>query len=159
RQLGRVEAALAARGVPALYGRRGLFARQEVRDVRYALEVGAGPTREALAGFLRGPLVGLGLEPLAAVMAAADPSEALRDVAPSAHAVVRELSSIVRGPPLEALKVALRRGLGGGPPLVDRLSTGATANLDAMLFEVAAHEPEDLTRLLELLARLEERSE
>ncbi len=159
RQLGRVEAALAARGVPALYGRRGLFARQEVRDVRYALEVGAGPTREALAGFLRGPLVGLGLEPLAAVMAAADPSEALRDVAPSAHAVVRELSSIVRGPPLEALKVALRRGLGGGPPLVDRLSTGARANLDAMLFEVAAHEPEDLTRLLELLARLEERSE
>src|SRR5690606_22290942 len=108
---------------------------------------------------LRGPLVGLGLEPLAAVMAAADPSEALRDVAPSAHAVVRELSSIVRGPPLEALKAALRRGLGGGPPLVDRLSTGARANLDAMLFEVAAHEPEDLTRLLELLARLEERSE
>ncbi|HEX7000644.1 MAG TPA: UvrD-helicase domain-containing protein [Trueperaceae bacterium] len=159
RQLGRVETALAARGVPALYGRRGLFARQEVRDVRYALEVGAGPTREALAAFLRGPLVGLELDELRAAMTAADPVAALTAVSPAARAVVQELRAIVRAPPLEALKAVLRRGLAGGPPLVDRLSAGARANLDAMLFEVAAHEPDDLTRLLELLAELEERSE
>ncbi len=159
RQLGRVEAALAQRGVPALFGRRGLYARQEVHDVRCALEVGAGPTREALAAFLRGPLVGLGLRDLTAVMSSDDPIDALADVAPQAHAVARELSAVVRAPPLEALKATLRRGLAGGPPLVERLSAGARANLDAMLFEVAAHEPEDLARLLELLAELEQRSD
>ena len=159
RQLGRAEAALAEQGIPTLYGRRGLFSRQEVHDVRCALEVGAGPSNAALVAFLRGPLVELGLGELRTVMAADDPLVELKAVSPSAYAVVRELGSVVRSPPLEALKATLRRGFAGGPPLVDRLSAGARANLDAMLFEVAAHEPEDLARLLELLKDLEERSE
>src|SRR5690606_24773500 len=41
-QLVRVQAALQERGVPTSYGRRGLFRRQELLDVRHALEVGAG---------------------------------------------------------------------------------------------------------------------
>lgn len=159
RQLARVEAALTSRGVPALYGRRGLFSRQEVHDVRSALEVGAGPSRASLAAFLRGPLAGLSLSDLTRVMGAGDPLELVKEVAPHAHAVVAELGRVVRSPPLVALKTALREPLAGGPPLVDMLSATARANLDAMLFEVAAHEPEDLMRLIELLAELEDRSE
>src|SRR5690606_41241964 len=53
RQLAAAQATLGANGVPTVFSRRGLFTRQEVVDVRNALEVGAGPSRESLAAFLR----------------------------------------------------------------------------------------------------------
>lgn len=158
-QLARVRAALEARGVPTEYGRRGLFRRQELLDVRYALEVGAGGGREALAPFLRGPLCELSLAEVRDVLDAPEPYAALRGVSPAAHAVVEELRRVALAPPLAALKAVLRESLAGRPPLVTRLSRAARANVDAMLFAVADREPEDLGRLVDLLDTLARRSE
>ncbi|HZW28461.1 MAG TPA: 3'-5' exonuclease, partial [Trueperaceae bacterium] len=158
-QLARVQAALQARGVPTSYGRRGLFRRQELLDVRHALEVGAGAGRDALGPFLRGPLCELSLAEVRDVLAADDPIAELRRVRPDAHAVVAELRRIALAPPLEALRAVLRDSLAGRPPLVARLSRAARANVDAMLFAVASHEPADLGRLIDLLHAFARRSE
>jgi len=155
RQLAAAQATLGANGVPTVFSRRGLFTRQEVVDVRNALEVGAGPSRESLAAFLRGPLVGLGWPELRAVLASDDPLAALPGVSPHAAAVVAELRDLVHGPPVEALKAVVRRGLAGDQPLIERLGAHERANVDALLFEVARREPEDLTRLLDLMEELE----
>jgi ATP-dependent exoDNAse (exonuclease V) beta subunit len=158
-QLAKVQAALRARGVPTAYGKRGLFRRQELLDVRYALEVGAGGGRDALAPFLRGPLCELSLAEVREVLGAPDPFAALGAVRPEALAVVEELRRVALAPPLAALKTVLRDGLAGRPPLVARMSRAARANVDAMLFAVAAHEPADLGRLIDLLDDLARRSE
>jgi ATP-dependent helicase/nuclease subunit A len=158
-QLALVQAALQARGVPTAYGRRGLFRRQEVADVRHALEVGAGAGRDALGPFLRGPLCELSLAEVRDVLAADDPLAELSRRRPDAYAVVEELRRLVLAPPLAAIRAVLRERLAGRPPLVTRLSRSARANLDAVLFAVAAHEPEDLGRLIDLLQTFARRSE
>ncbi len=155
RQLSQMDAALAARGVPTVFSRRGLFTRQEVLDVRFALEVGTGGDKEALAAFLRGPLAGLGWQELHAVLSARDPLEELARVSPRTAAVVAELRELVLGPPVDALKAVVRSGLAGGTPLIESLGAHASANVDALLFEVARREPEDLARLLDMLEDLQ----
>jgi len=158
-QLAKVRAELRARGVPTELARRGLFRRQEMLDVRCALEVAAGAGRDALGPLLRGPLCGLSLAEVRAVLAADDPLAELRRVRPDAHEVVLALRGLAAAPPLTALKAVLRSSLAGRRPLVERMSRAARANLDALLFAASAHQPEDLPGLLDLLDGLASRSE
>ncbi|HET8986646.1 MAG TPA: UvrD-helicase domain-containing protein, partial [Trueperaceae bacterium] len=158
--LGLVERALAERGIPSLRLKgSGFYRRNEVRDVYHALRVGVDPAGASLTAFLRGPLAGLGLADLAAVSNAAEPLGALAAVRPDVLGVIDDLGRIARLPPIDAVKAVIRTSLAAGKRLVDLVDARGRANVDALLFELAAQTPPDLELLLDRLDELAERAE
>lgn len=157
--LERVAAALRARGIPAVLRQgRGYYERSEVRDLVHALRVGVEPTPETLATWLRGPFGGRTPGEIDAVLRADDPLEALKRDHPDVAERLRRVQRAVRGTPLDALRTLVRAPLIDGRPLVELLSDGQRANVDALLFEVAERPPGELEVLLERLDLLSERA-
>ena len=158
--LGLVERALEARGVPTLRLKgSGFYRRNEVRDVYHALRVGVDPAGASLSAFLRGPFGGLGLADLATVTNATEPRTALADVRPDVLDVIDALRRIARLPPIDAVKAVIRTPLAADTRLVDVVDDRGRANVDALLFELAAQTPPDLELLLDRLDELAERAE
>jgi ATP-dependent exoDNAse (exonuclease V) beta subunit len=158
--LGLVERALEARGIPSLRLKgNGFYRRNEVRDVYHALRVGVDPAGASLSAFLRGPFAGLGLADLATVSTAAEPLSALAGVRPDVIVVMDDLRRIARLPPIDAVKAVIRTPLAAGARLVDLVDDRGRANVDALLFELAAQTPPDLELLLDRLDQLAERAE
>ena len=158
--LGIVERALAARGISALRLKgSGFYRRNEVQDVYHALTVGVDPAGASLTAWLRGPFAGLTLAELAAVSNSPEPLAALSTIRPDVAATITELRSIAGQPPLDAVKSVIRDRLAGGKRLVDLVDARGRANLDALLFELAAQTPADLELLLDRLELLAQRAE
>src|SRR5690606_36293156 len=158
--LGIVERALAARGIAALrLNGSGFYRRNEVRDVYHALMVGVDPLGSSLTAFLRGPFAALTLADLTAVLNSRQPLETLNVVRPDAAAAIEKLRGIVSLPPLDAVKSVIRDRLALGKRLVDVVDARGRANLDALLFALAAQTPSDLELLLERLELLAQRAD
>lgn len=153
--LAQMERALRALGVPAtmLQG-RGYYERLEIRDLYHALHVGLDPQGFSLAAWLRGPFSGLGLNDIERVMGAEEPLNALERLSPEVFSRLERLQEAVRGPPLEALKFLVRAPFIGGRRYVDFLGPRERENVDALLFTVATHPPQEVGVLLERLAHL-----
>ncbi len=160
--LTRVAAALRGRGVPAFVVQgRGYYERSEVRDLRHALAVGAGPLGAGLLPFLRGPFAGLTL-PEMAELARLDPSEWLTRLIERFPAVAGRmalLARLARATPLEALKGILREPLLGGKRFQELLTRRGRENVDALLFEVAGQPPRDVALFLDRLDLLARQAE
>ncbi len=159
--LARVLAALHARGLPAFVVQaRGYYERSEIRDVKHALAVGADPQGPSLLPFLRSPLAGLALPDIEA-LAAATPEERaglIRTRFPALAQRLDRLAELARGTPLEAVKGILRYPL-GDHRFQESLRRRGRANVDALLFDVAAEAPRDLGLFLQRLDLLAARAE
>ncbi|MEJ2667327.1 MAG: UvrD-helicase domain-containing protein, partial [Deinococcales bacterium] len=158
--LGTAEAALRAAGIPCvmLQG-RGYYERSEIRDLVHALRVGVRPEGVSLAACLRGPLGGLGLAEIDAVLAAERPLAELEARHPEVAERLAALQRIARLPPLEALKRLVRDPLVAGKRYVEFLDDRQRQNVDALLFDVAARAPRDLQVLIERLELLSRQAE
>ncbi len=154
-----VQRALTAQAVPNVLGQgRGYYERTEIRDVHHALSVGVDPTGPSLAPFLRGPFAALELAEVADVWT--HPPEDRPAYLARAYPAVAErltwLAETAAMRPLAAVKQLLRQPVVAGRSYLELLGPRARENVDALLFDVAARPPADLSLLLdrlELLAR------
>lgn len=149
--------ALQAAGVPCVLGQgRGYYQRPEVRDVHHALAVGVDPAGPSLAPFLRGPFAALELQEVAEVLAREAPERPafVAERFPAVGERLAWLAELVRLRPLPALKRLLREPVVEGRSYLERLGRRERENVDALLFEVAAHPPADIALLLDRLEQL-----
>lgn len=152
-----VQRALTAQGIPNVLGQgRGYYERTEIRDVHHALSVGVDPAGPSLAPFLRGPFAALELPEVARVWAQPPEERAafLAQQFPSVAEVLGWLEETALLPPLAAVKQLLRQPVIGGRSYLEVLGARARENVDALLFDVAAHPPADLSLLLDRLQLL-----
>ena len=154
-----VQRALTAQGVPNVLGQgRGYYERTEIRDVHHALSVGVDPSGASLAPFLRGPFAALELAEVADVWTR-PPEERPAYLSEAYPAVGERLAWLTETAflrPLAAIKQLLRQPVIAGRSYLESLGPRARENVDALLFDVAARPPADLSLLLdrlELLAR------
>ena len=153
--LRQAEDALVAAGIPCvtLQG-RGYYERQEVRDLVHALRVGVEPAGVSLAAWLRGPFGQLRPTEVQRVMSAPDPVAILREHHPDVAGRLEHIRGWVRSSPVEALKALIRDPIVDGRRYVSFLEPRARENVDALLLDVAARQPDDIAVLLERLALL-----
>lgn len=159
--LTRVLGALQVKGVPAFVVQaRGYYERSEIRDVKHALAVGVDPLGASLLPFLRSPLAGLTLPEIEALARTA-PEErlgAIRAGFPALAERMERLAELARATPLEAVEGILRYPV-GDHRFQDSLRRRGRANVDALLFDVAAEAPRDLALFLQRLDLLAEQAE
>lgn len=156
-----LEAALQAEGLPfAQQQGRGLYARNEIRDLYNALRAGLDPRGLALASWLRSPWVGLSVPAIDAVLQASQPMQVLQAQHPQVYRLWQQISQLVRNErPTEAIRLLLRIPLEGGQTYPERLSQPARENLDWLLFEYHRDPPATLELLLQRLDQLRQRNE
>lgn len=152
-----VQRALTVQGIPNVLGQgRGYYERTEIRDVHHALSVGVDPTGPSLAPFLRGPFAALELSDVAAVWAQ-EPQQRtayLERAFPAVAERIAWLADTAALRPLAAIKQLLRAPVVDGRSYLELLGGRARENVDALLFDVAARPPADLSLLLERLDML-----
>ena len=129
-----------AAGVPwvAVSG-RGFGQLAEVRDLYWTLRLGLDPTnRQALACFLRGPLVNKRPEVIADVLRAVDPLKHLGSLQES----VNQLANLVQSAPAwQSAHQIVHRGITTLPSLASRVGTAAQVNLEALVAELYQYGP------------------
>ncbi len=156
-----LEAALKAQGLPfAQQQGRGLYARNEIRDLYNALRAGLDPRGLALASWLRSPWVGLSVQAIDAVLQASQPLQVLQAHHPQVYQLWQQISWLARNErPVEAIWQLLRIPLEGGQTYPERLSQQGRENLDWLLFEYHRYPPATLELLLQRLDHLRQRNE
>jgi ATP-dependent helicase/nuclease subunit A len=149
RTLAALARALAAAGVPTLFGRgRGFFDRRELRDLHVALRAAHEPSGLPLAAYLHGPFGGLDAATAAAIVSAADPLAALLARAPAVASAFAGLRARLRDDPAGALALLATAPLSDGAPYVARLPASERDNVDALIVDLARRPPSDLGRLV-----------
>jgi len=152
-----VQRALSAQKIPNLLAQgRGYYERTEIRDVHHALSVGVDPGGSGLAPFLRSPFASLELQEVAEVWAQPQDERLayLQRRFPAVAQRVAWLADTAALRPLDAVKQLLRAPVIGGKSYLELLGGRARENVDALLFDVAARPPADLTLLLDRLEML-----
>ncbi len=152
-----VQRALTTAGVPNVIGQgRGYYERPEIRDVHHALAVGVDPNGPSLASFLRGPFAALELREVAEILghSADGRQELMAHSYPGVAERLAWLRETARLRPLPALARLLRERVLNGRSYLELLGTRARENVDALLFEVAARPPADISLLLDRLEML-----
>jgi len=147
--------ALLSEEVPHVFvGARGFFRLREVRDLVQAARAALDPgDRLALGAFLRGPFGGLPLDAVAAVLRAEDPVAAL-SAWPGVRARLLALAERARAlEPVRFFEELARARLIDGASYLELLDPRARANVDRLLFLLAAKR---FSRLELLLRELEE---
>ncbi len=157
-----VQDALRAKGVPHVMGQgRGYYLRPEIRDVHHALAVGVDPGGPSLPPFLRGPFAALELAEVGEVLAR-EPEARPSFLAARFPAVAERLAwleELVRLRPLPALERLLREPRLDDRSYLELLARHERENVDALLFEVAARPPSDISLLLDRLEQLAKQAE
>lgn len=132
--------AFEAAGIPwvAVSG-RGFGQLAEVRDLYWALRLGLDPAnRQALACFLRGPLVSERPEVIADILNAADP---LKQLGPLQEPLNQLADLVQSAPAWQSAHQIVHRGIAGLPSLVSRVGPAAQVNLEALVAELHQYGP------------------
>ena len=118
---------------------RGFGQLTEVRDLYWALRLGLElENRQALACFLRGPLVNEHPEVIAGILEAPNPVAQLGQL----RGPMVELANLVRNTPAwQSAHQIVHRGIAGLPPLASQVGPAARANLEALLAELRQYGP------------------
>lgn len=156
-----LEEALRTAGLPfAEQQGRGLYARNEIRDLYNALMAGLDPQGLPLAAWLRSPWVGLSLASIDRVLQASQPLTLLETHHPQVFRQWKALRSLIQKErPIEVIRTLLREPLEGGQTYPERLDQDARENLDWLLFEYHRRPPATIELLLQRLEQLQRQAD